>query len=37
MITVIVKKKSNMQVVEMQITLQDDHHLVNYKKIHEKL
>ena len=35
--TVIVKKTSNMQVVEMQITLQDEHHLVNYNKIHEKL
>ena len=35
--TVSVKKTSNIQVVEIQITLQDDHHLVNYNELHEKL
>ena len=35
--TVSVKKTSNIQVVEIQITLQDGHHLVNYNEIHEKL
>ena len=25
------------QVVEIQVTLQDGHHLVNHNKIHEKL
>ena len=32
-----VKKTSDIQVVEIQITLQDGHHLLNYNKIHEKL
>ena len=32
-----VKKTSNIQVVEIQITLQDDHHLVNYNEILENL
>ena len=35
--TVSVKKISNIQVLEIQITLQDVHHLVNCNKIHEKL
>ena len=35
--TVSVKKISIIQVVEIQITLQDGHYLVNYTKIHEKL
>ena len=35
--TVSVKKANIIQVVEIQITLQDGHHLVNYNKIHEKL
>ena len=35
--TVSVKKTSNIQAVEIQITLQDGHHLVNYNEIHEKL
>ena len=36
--TVSVKSKaSNTQVVEIQITLQDSHHLVNYNEIHENL
>ena len=35
--TVCVKKTSNIQVVEIQVTLQDGHHLVNYNEIHEKL
>ena len=35
--TVSVKKTSNTQVVEIQITLQDGHHLVNYNEIHENL
>ena len=35
--TVSVKKTSNIQVVEIQITLQDGHHLVNYNEIHENL
>ena len=34
--TVCVKKTSNIQVVEIQITLQDGHYLVNYNEIHEK-
>ena len=33
--TVSVKKTSNTQVVEIQITLQDGHHLVNYNESHE--
>ena len=33
--TVSVKKTSNIQVVEIQITLQDGHYLVNYNEIHE--
>ena len=37
MSTVSVKKTSNIQVVEIQITLQDDHRLVNYNEIHENL
>ena len=32
-----VKKTSNIQEVEIQITLQGGHHLVNYNKIHENL
>ena len=32
-----VKKPSNIQVVGIQITLQDGHHLLNYNEIHEKL
>ena len=35
--TVSVKKTSNIQVVEIQIMLQDGHHLLNCNKIHEKL
>ena len=35
--TVRVKKANIIQVVEIQITLQDGHHLVNYNEIHEKL
>ena len=35
--TVSVKKTSNIQVVEIQITLQDGHHLVNYNEIHKNL
>ena len=35
--TVSVKITSNTQVVEIQITLQDGHHLVNYNEIHENL
>ena len=37
--TVSVKKTSNIHVhvVEIQITLQDGHYLVNYTKIHEKI
>ena len=35
--TVSVKKTSNIQVVEIQVTLQDGHHHVNYNKIHENL
>ena len=35
--TVSVKKTSNIQVVEIQIILQDGHHLVNYNEIHEIL
>ena len=35
--TVSVKKTSNIQVVEIQITSWDGRHLVNYNKIHEKL
>ena len=35
--TVSVKKTSNIQVAEIQITLQDDHHLVNNNKCHENL
>ena len=35
--TVCVKKTSNTQVVEIQITLQDGHHHINYNEIHEKL
>ena len=35
--TVSVKKTSNVQVLEIQITLQDVHHRVNYNEIHEKL
>ena len=37
--TVSVKKTSNIhvQVVEIQITLQDGHHLVKYIEIHENL
>ena len=35
--TVSVKKTSNTQAVEIQITLQDGHHLVNYNEIHENL
>ena len=37
--TVSVKKTSNIhvQVVEIHITLQDGHHLVNYNEIHENL
>ena len=31
------KKTSNIQAVEIQITLQDGHHLVNYNEIHENL
>ena len=31
------KKTSNIQAVEIQITLQDGHHLVNYNKIHKHL
>ena len=30
-----VKKTSNIQVVEIQITLEDGHHHVNYNEIHE--
>ena len=30
-------KKSNTQAVEIQITLQDGHHLVNYNEIQENL
>ena len=35
--TVSVNKTSNIQAGEIQITLQDDHYLVNYNKIHENL
>ena len=35
--TVSVKKTSNIQAVEIQITLQDGHYLVNYNEIHENL
>ena len=35
--TVSVKKTSSIQVVEIQITLQDGHHLVSCNEIHEKL
>ena len=35
--TVSVKKTSNIQVVEIQITLKDGHHLVNYNEIHDNL
>ena len=37
--TVSVKKTSNkhVQVIEIQIALQDGHHLVNCNEIHEKL
>ena len=35
--TVSVKKTSNIQAVEIQITLQDGHYLVNYNEIHEIL
>ena len=35
--TASVKKTSNIQVVEVKITLQDDQHLVNYNEIHENL
>ena len=35
--TVSVKKTSNIQPVEVQITLQDGHHLLNYNEIYEKL
>ena len=37
--TVSVKKTSNIhvQVIEIQIALQDGHHLVNYDEIYEKL
>ena len=35
--TVSVKKTSNIQVGEIQITLQDGHHPVNYNKIRENL
>ena len=35
--TVCVKKTINIQAVEIQITLQDGHHLANYNEIHENL
>ena len=35
--TISVKKTSSTQAVEIQITLQDGHHLVNYNKIYENL
>ena len=31
--TVSVKKTSNIQAIEIQITLQDGHHLVNYENL----